>query len=114
MRGELPGFDDIDGLRTQYIKSYHKGLRRQILRTVEQKLDDLLAFSEKNALAGYDMPTWRLKLTVPFDAEFNVLITGYTRAIEAAQGKVFNRAAFNDELKLSGRRSPPVHKPWES
>lgn len=111
---ELPGFDDINGLMRDYANTTHPGLRRQILRTVEQKLDDLLGFAEKHNLSGYDMPTWRRLLIVPFDVEFNRLITDYSGAIEAAQDRRFNRVEFNDKLKLSGRKSPPRYSPWQS
>lgn len=86
MYGELPGLDDLLAIQDAYSRTWSPRERAEYIKETERKLDDLLGFAQKHTLAGYDMREWRRRLFVPFDAEYNRLVTNYAEAIEAAQG----------------------------
>ena len=85
MYGELPGFDDFLAIMRAYSGTWDRATRLDYLKSTERMFDDLLGFAQKHAMAGYDMREWRRKLFIPFDVEYNSLVTNYAAAFEDAQ-----------------------------
>ena len=82
---EVPSLDDFMAIMRAYEQTWDRSVRLGYLKQIEQMFRGLLEFATRVGLAGYDMTEWRRKLFVPFDAEFNSLVTNYTTAVEMAQ-----------------------------